>query len=157
MPLHSMGGMVEALGIYTATLVAGVLTGLIPVLNGELFLLGVVRLCTDDAAGCIALGILMAFGQMIAKVFLYQAARKATNLGRGRFAEKLRLARTKVERWRNKPLTITFVSAVFGLPPFYLVTLAAGILEIRFVAFLWLGIVGRLIRFISLALIISYV
>lgn len=151
-----MESIVEALGIYGATLVIGVLSGLIPIVNGELFLLGAIRLLADDLPGAIFVAVLMAIGQMIAKIVLYQAARKATDLGTGRFAEKLRKARVKVEKWRSKPLTILFVSAVLGLPPFYLVTLVAGILEVRFVAFLWIGLTGRLIRFIALALIINY-
>lgn len=151
-----MESIVEAVGIYAATLIVGVLSGLIPIINGELFMLGAIRLLADDLPGALAVAVLMAIGQMIAKIVLYQAARKATDLGTGRFATKLRDARKRVEKWRDKPLLITFVSAVFGLPPFYLVTLVAGILEVRFVAFLWLGITGRLIRFIALALIIHY-
>lgn len=151
-----MESIVEALGIYGATLVIGVLSGLIPIVNGELFLLGAIRLLADDLPGAIFVAVLMSIGQMIAKIILYQAALKATDLGTGRFAEKLRKARQKVDKWRNKPLSILFLSATLGLPPFYIVTLVAGILEVRFVAFLWIGLTGRLIRFIALALIINY-
>lgn len=150
-----MDSLVQALGVYAATIVVGVLSGLVPLINGEVFLIGVI-MATGDAPVAIALAVLMAIGQMIAKIILYQTACKATNAGTGRFAEKLQRARTRVEKWRNKPLSITFLSAIFGLPPFYLVTLVAGILRVRFVAFLWLGITGRLIRFVSIALIVTY-
>jgi membrane protein YqaA with SNARE-associated domain len=151
-----MDGIVEAVGIYAATIVVGVLSGLIPLINGELFLIGSIKLLADDLPGALTVAVLLAIGQMIAKVILYQAACKATGLGTGRFAEKLRRAREKVGKWRNKPLTILFISAVLGLPPFYLVALVAGILEVRFVMFVWLGLLGRTIRFVGLALIIHH-
>jgi membrane protein YqaA with SNARE-associated domain len=150
-----MDSIVQALGIYAATLVVGVLSGLIPIVNGELFLIGVI-LATDDPPVALAVAVLMAVGQMIAKIILYKAACKATDLGRGRFAAKLQAARERTEKWKNKPLSVTFISAIFGLPPFYIVTLVAGILKVRFISFLWLGIVGRVIRFVALALIVTY-
>jgi membrane protein YqaA with SNARE-associated domain len=151
-----MDGIVEAVGIYAATIVVGVLSGLVPIVNGELFLIGAVKLLAEDVTGALVVAVLLAFGQMTAKVILYHAARRATDLPTGKFAEKLRRARERVGKWRNKPLTILFLSAVLGLPPFYLVTLAAGILKVPFVTFVWLGLVGRVIRFTSLALIINY-
>lgn len=152
-----MDGIVEAVGIYAATIIVGVLSGLVPVVNGELFMLGAIELLADDdLPGALAIALLMAIGQMIAKVVLYQAARKATDAGTGRIARKLKEARVRVAKWRNKPLTILVLSAVLGLPPFYLVTLAAGILEIRFATFLWIGLLGRVVRFVVLALIIHH-
>jgi membrane protein YqaA with SNARE-associated domain len=39
------------------------------------------------------------------------------------------------------------VSAVVGLPPFYVTTLAAGAVGMNFTFFLVVGFIGRLIRF----------
>jgi membrane protein YqaA with SNARE-associated domain len=45
------------------------------------------------------------------------------------------------------------LSAVFGLPPFYLVSIAAGMLGVAFGRFLAIGIVGRLIHFGTIAFV----
>ena len=151
-----LDSIVGALGIYTGTLVVGVLSGLVPVINGELFLIGVVLL-TGQVWPAIALALLVAVGQMIAKFVLYKAAHGATGLGKeSRFANKLEAARAKVEKWKDKPLAITFVSALTGLPPFYIVTLLAGALGVRFSTFMILGIIGRVVRFVALALIVLW-
>ncbi|HSK03931.1 MAG TPA: VTT domain-containing protein [Kofleriaceae bacterium] len=143
-------------GIYLATLIISVLSGLVPVVNGELYLIAAI-VVADDPVVALVLAVIVALGQMIAKIGLYHAARGATELGRStRFGQKLERAQLLVERWQGKPLTLLFVSAVTGLPPFYLVSLLAGILRIRFGTFLLLGIVGRVIRFVALALIVLY-
>lgn len=135
----------------------GVLSGLVPVINGEIFLVGVVLL-TRDAPTAIVLALLVAVGQMVAKWILYKAAHGATGIGsKSRFANKLEAARHKVEKWRDKPLAITFISALTGLPPFYIVTLLAGALGVKFSTFMILGIIGRVIRFIALALIVLWI
>ena len=38
-------------------------------------------------------------------------------------------------------------SAVTGLPPFYAISVAAGVLRLRFVLFFALGLAGRTLRF----------
>lgn len=143
-------------GIYLATLIVSVLSGLVPVVNGELYLIAAIVVAGDPTVALV-LAVLVAIGQMIAKVALYHAARGATTLGRRtRFGAKLEQAQALIERWRGKPLTLLFVSAVTGLPPFYLVSLLAGVVGIRFTTFLLLGLVGRVIRFVALALIVLY-
>lgn len=149
--------IVAALGIYAGTLAIGVLSGLVPVINGELYLAGVV-LVSGKVWPAVVLALLVAVGQMIAKVVLYKAAHGATELGKdSRLGRKIERARDKIERWREKPLAVTFVSAITGLPPFYIVTLLAGALGVRFRTFLVLGIIGRVVRFVTLALIIVWV
>ena len=149
--------IVAALGIYAGTLVVGVLSGLVPVINGELFLIGVV-LITGQLWPAIALALLVAVGQMIAKFILFKGVARASEAGREtRFGTKLAKARARVEKWKDKPYALTFISAITGLPPFYLVTLIAGALGVRFRTFMLLGIIGRVIRFVALALIVLWV
>lgn len=151
-----LDSIVATLGIYGGTLVVGVLSGLVPVVNGEVFLVGVV-LYTGKLWPALVLALLVALGQMIAKVILYKAVHGAAELGKeSRIGKKLEAARAKVEKWRDKPLAITFASALTGLPPFYVVTLLAGALGVRFRTFLLLGITGRVIRFVALALIVLW-
>jgi membrane protein YqaA with SNARE-associated domain len=98
--------------------------------------------------------VAIAIGQMVGKSLLYQAALHATNAGRrGKLADKIDRAREAAKRWRSKPYLITFVSAAVSLPPFYLVTLAAGATEVRFRVFVALGLAGRTIRFVTIAVL----
>ena len=45
------------------------------------------------------------------------------------------------------------LSAIFGLPPFYVTTVAAGALRVDFVRFLLAAIFGRLLHFGVVALV----
>jgi membrane protein YqaA with SNARE-associated domain len=51
------------------------------------------------------------------------------------------------------PFTLVFVSSALGIPPFYVVSILAGALQIQFSRFLGAGLCGRLVRFGLLALI----
>lgn len=152
-----LDSIVAALGIYAGTLVVGVLSGLVPIINGEVFLVAMVLL-TGQVWPAIALALLVAIGQMIAKVILWKMASTATEAGRDtRLGKKIAQARTKIEKWKEKPLAVTFISALTGLPPFYIVTLLAAALGVRFRTFLILGIIGRVVRFVVIALIVVWV
>jgi membrane protein YqaA with SNARE-associated domain len=143
-------------GIYLATLIVSVLSGLVPLVNGEVYLIAAILVAGDPAIAMV-LALLVAVGQMIAKIGLYHAARGAARLGRStRLGARLDQAQALAERWRGKPLTVLFVSAVTGLPPFYLVSLLAGVLRIRLGTFVALGLVGRVLRFVALALFVIY-
>lgn len=149
--------LVAALGIYAAALVIGVLSGLVPLINGEVALI-VVVLATGKLGPALALAVLVAAGQMIAKIVLYQTARGASELRPdSKLGRRIAHARERIARWNDKPLLVTFVSAITGLPPFYLVTLLAGALGVRFRTFLVLGIIGRVVRFVAIALIVLWV
>lgn len=146
-------GLEGTVGIYLATLVVAALSGLIPIINAEIYLIGV-ALYTRSIPLAIVLGIIVAVGQMIAKIAIYQAALKATNLRPGgKFATKIEKARALVDRWRDKPLTLIFVSASVGLPPFFLVSILAGMLKVKFRPFVLLGLLGRSLRFVTIALL----
>jgi len=142
-------------GVYLGSFAIAVVSGIVPIVNAELYLIGLV-LAIGGLPEALVLAVLIAAGQMVGKGVLYQAARGATRLGTWRttrLAAKLDHARTKVGRWRSKPYSALFVSASVGLPPLYLVTLVAGIRESRFRAFLLVGLAGRTLRFGTLGLL----
>ena len=45
-----------------------------------------------------------------------------------------------------------FASALFGLPPFYVMSVAAGALRLGLPAFVALGLTGRMLRFTAIFL-----
>jgi membrane protein YqaA with SNARE-associated domain len=122
-----------------------VLSGLIPFVNAELYLLAASAAAPRELA--IPLVLAATAGQMTAKACMYGA-------GRG----VVRLPGERMKRWvveaenraRDKPVTgggVVFLSAASGLPPFYVVSIACGVLRFRFGLFLLLGFLGRFIRF----------
>jgi len=146
--------LVAMLGIYGGTFVVSIIAGLVPLVNAEVFLVGLVRLAVDRSSQLPAIVIAAAVGQMIAKIGLYHAGRGMLELPRGlyknRYREKLEMVRKKLDSWKTKPYLVYGVSSVTGLPPFYLTVIAAGAMKIRFNAFLMIGLGGRLVRFASL-------
>ena len=144
------------IGIYGGAFVVGAISSVIPIVSAEIVLAGYVA-----AAGhfglAVALGVLVATGQMLLKIPMYQAARGATRLTHPAPEGRLARAKRRIEKWKDKPLALTFVSATFGLPPFYFLVLVAGILEIKFRTFLAVGYTGRILRFVTIALIAFYV
>jgi membrane protein YqaA with SNARE-associated domain len=134
------------LGIYAGTLVVCFISGLVPVVNAEAWLVAVTILVAD-AAPLPAVVVLAAAGQMAAKSVLYFSANGVLRLPTGRYREKVEKARAALERWKRRPNLLLFTSASVGLPPLYVTTLLAGGLGYRYRSFLAIGMLGRAARF----------
>jgi len=139
--------LLAMLGLYGGTFVVSIIAGVVPLVNSEVFLVGLVRLAVDRSSQLPGIVVAAATGQMVAKIGLYYAGRGMLELPRGRHKEKIETVRKKLERWKTKPYLVYAISSVVGLPPFYLTVLAAGAMKIRFKAFLVIGLLGRLLRF----------
>ena len=139
--------ILAAVGLYAGTFIVCFLAGLIPLINAELFLVVVALAAVSSPAPLPAIVLLAALGQMAAKVVLYYAALGMLELPSGKRKAKIEKARARIEKWRHKPKMVLAVSATLGLPPFYLVSLAAGALKIRLRTFFAIGMAGRIVRF----------
>lgn len=139
--------LLAMLGIYGGTFVVSIIAGLVPLVNTEVFLVGLVRLAVDRSTQLPAIVVAAATGQMVAKIGLYHAGRGLLELPRGRYQDKIETVRKKLEDWKTKPYLVYAISSVIGIPPMYLTVLAAGAMKIRFNAFLAIGLAGRLVRF----------
>ena len=140
----SPDALVGQLGYPLATFVYCVGSGFIPVLNAELFLVGVAALAPRESLPAVA--ALAAAGQMIAKSGMYLGGRGVVNLPKGKRREDIERWQARVERWRSKDLLVLFSAAV-GLPPFFVTSIFAGTLRFPFFRFLVAGYAGRLLRF----------
>lgn len=143
-----MDELVVRLGLPLATFLFCAASGVIPVLNAEVFLVGVAAVAPSSTLPLLAL--LAALGQMVAKSAMYLGGRGVVRLPKGKRKQDLEAVRARVERWRSKDLLV-FVSAGVGLPPFFAISILAGTLRFPFARFLVAGFLGRLLRF-SLAL-----
>src|SRR5258706_14137223 len=97
----------------------------------------------------------MAAGQMVVKSVLF--------LGGGRLTRstlQAHLVRWRLDgRTRRARAPLVGISAFTGLPPFYLVSIAAPALGVSFRTFLAVGLAGRLLRFgvlVALPLLIAH-
>jgi membrane protein YqaA with SNARE-associated domain len=136
------------LGCFGLTFVSAIL----PWVNAEIIVLSLPLLAPSPGA-LAGLVLVATAGQMTGKCLVYGAGRKG-----GRFIPER--ARAATRRWgdllRANPRRTVFLllaSSVVGVPPFYVMSLVAGALEMRFSVFLIAGTVGRLARFGTLALV----
>ena len=137
--------MTEHLLAILGTFAFCVLSAVIPVLNAELYLLGAAALLPHTFA--LPLVVAGSVGQMAGKAVMYYAARGALHLPNARLQ---RAIATVHERYSNRAAIdgpVLFARASLGFPPFYIVSVAAGVLRIPVWRFLFVGLCGRLLRF----------
>ena len=140
--------LLAAVGLYFGTFLVCLIGGLVPIVNTEVFLVGLIALgAVKSPSSLPAIVLLASLGQMVAKLILYHAGLGMVELPRGRYREKIQAARARIERWRNKPKLVLAVSSTVGLPPLYLVSLAAGAAKMRLRTFLAIGMAGRIVHF----------
>lgn len=147
--------LLDTFGLYGATFAFCFVAAAVPiVINVELYLIGVTLWAAGSPAELAAIVVIAAVGQMAAKVMVYFAGLGMLELPRGaRARARIARARARLERWRRKPYWFFGLSALVGLPPFFLTCLAAGAMKIRFELFCLLGLAGRLARFATLVTI----
>jgi membrane protein YqaA with SNARE-associated domain len=134
----------ELLYVCAATFTASFLSGILPLVSIEAYLLGVAALA--PACPPLLVVTVAALGQMSAKLLLYLGGRGVLRFplpGHDRVAA----ATARLARHSTSPPLVVFGSALSGLPPFYLVSVAAGILRFRVATFLVVGLAGRFLRF----------
>jgi hypothetical protein len=130
-----------------AALSGAVVSGVVPVVNAELLLVGLALSAPPSAAPALVLAV--AVGQMVAKCALFLTSGRLTA---GALAP--RLARWKLDgRSRRAAVPLVAASAALGLPPFYLVAVAGPALGVRFRTFALVGLAGRVVRFAAVLVV----
>lgn len=133
------------IAVWLTTFGVAVLSALIPVINIELYLLGASALAPREMV--IPLIVAGTLGQVIGKIALYYAGTGALKIPGKRLQGALQKMNTQMQERPHMGNALVFVSATAGLPPYYLVTLAAGAAKMNLPMFLVVSLVGRLIRF----------
>ena len=132
-------------GLIVATAVSGV----IPLVNAELVVVGAAA--AVPAVGIPLVAALSTLGQMSTKTTLFVLARWAPSKLPGRARAAVARATASVERRGGAMSSLVFASAATGLPPFYGVSLASGALGMPVSRFVLAGGLGRFVRFGALA------
>ncbi len=138
-------------GLYAGTLVVCLVSGFVPVVNCEAYLLWVSAVFPGSEM--VPVVLLCTLGQMIAKCVLYATGRGLLRFPTGRYARKIEAVRLQIEPRRGAAQGVIFLSALSGIPPFYAVSILAGTLSWSFHSFVVLGTCGRLIRFFAVFLL----
>jgi len=128
-----------------------VISAVIPWVNAEVLMLAAVPLA-GSRVELATLVALVTVGQMTGKSVAYWLSRTTTRPRTLRFQNAIDAWRTRVERYPHSALGMVFISATLGVPPFYIVAITAGALQVAFARFLVVGTIGRLVHFALVAL-----
>ena len=138
--------------IATGCYAVAVVSAVVPWVNAEVVMVSAAPL----AASQVELALLVALvtlGQMTGKSVMYWVSRKAVWPRAPRVQHAIDRWHERLERHPGSALGVMAVSSTIGLPPFYLVAIAAGALHVPFGRFLAVGTAGRLVHFALLALV----
>jgi membrane protein YqaA with SNARE-associated domain len=137
-------------GWYLSTIIYGCVSGLVPVFNCELYLLYLA--VKAPRAELPLLVLIITLGQMAAKCILYWGGRGALRIPAALEGGTVALLSQRLgSGWKGA--AVIFGSALSGLPPFYPMSVACGVLRWSFVSFLVFGTAGRFLRFAAVMLV----
>lgn len=122
-----------------------VASGFLPFLPAEVYLLSASALAPPSFA--VPLVVAATLGQMTAKSAMFAAGRGLVKVKGARFQKWLADAEAWARNRKKVGSALIFLSASVGLPPFYIVSVAAGTLRVGWAPFLVFGFLGRMVRF----------
>jgi len=134
-----------------ATFVYSFVAGVFPLLNVEAYLLAFSSYVSPDAM--VPIVFAATAGQMVAKSLLYLSGMGLLRLPHRATRERLERITERLRTYRRGSWTLVLISAVFGIPPLYVVSIAAGTLRLHFGLFLAISTAGRLLRLSLVALL----
>lgn len=120
-------------------------SAVIPVMHAEAYLIAASLLTPPELAWPLV--IAATAGQMLGKVGMYGAGRGALRIPGERMQRRIAQATARLRDRKELGNTLIFVSAASGFPPFYVVSVAAGMLRLPLPPFILFGFAGRFIRF----------
>ena len=126
----------------------GIASAIVPVVNAEVYVVGAAVIVPSPLWP--ALLVLFTVGTMVGKGIVFMSAERLTNAAAPAVRARIDRAVAMLQRRPAAVWPIVFLSAVVGLPPFYAVTVAGGVLRLGLAGFLVVGGVGRLLRFATL-------
>lgn len=127
------------------TFLVSAFSGILPLVSVEACLISASVL----SPGLPPLGIVLAAatGQMVAKYALFLGGRGLVRGNLGRHDARVRAVISRLRAAPRRAASLLFMSALTGMPPFYVVSVAAGAVRFPTAGFFGLGLAGRLLRF----------
>ena len=127
----------------------GVLSALVPVVNAEIWVAGAAALLPKSRYP--AMLAFFTLGTMLGKGLVFVGAEKLAVKATPKVRARIERVSSLLHRRPALAWPVVFLSAVVGIPPYYPITIAAGILRMGLVMFFVVGYVGRLARFTAIA------
>lgn len=133
------------------TLASGMVSSVVPIFNMETYIV-VVYAKSDHAA--LGLAVVGSLGQNIGKLVWYYICRQSIDIPWFKRRLETPKRQAQFERWsayiQGRPLVsglLTFVSALIGVPPFFVMAMVAGTLRMNVLVFFAAGLLGRTLFF----------
>jgi membrane protein YqaA with SNARE-associated domain len=120
-------------------------SAVIPVLHAEAYLVAASLLAPPELRWWLVIAATV--GQMIGKVGMYFGGRGALLIPGERMKRRIEQATARYRDRKQVGGLLVFVSSSTGFPPFYILSIAAGMLKFPLVPFIVYGFMGRFIRF----------
>jgi membrane protein YqaA with SNARE-associated domain len=130
--------------VIVAAALAAAMGSVLPWINGEAVVAGAAVVVPSSQLAALVLAC--ASAQMAGKLGVYALARWAPD----RMPLRARRLLSRAERFRERRALLTgaiVTGSMVALPPFYLVTLASGVLRVPIVHFAIAGLCGTLARY----------
>jgi membrane protein YqaA with SNARE-associated domain len=140
----TMIDLISEYSLYASTYITCLVSGFVPIVNEELFLIGLSSVITKPIF--LPLLFLATFGQMTAKAIVFFSGMGIFTISTKRYAHKIHEMKAKLVKWESKLDLVLFLSAFIGLPPFYVITFLLGSIRMNFFRFFIIGSTGRILR-----------
>ena len=135
----------DDLVVLFGTFVFCVGSAMIPLLHAETYLVTASLVAPPELRWPLV--IAATTGQMLGKVGMYYAGRGVRLIPGERMQRRIQQATARYREKRQIGSGLVFLSASSGFPPFYVVSIAAGMLSFPLRAFIIIGFAGRFVRF----------
>lgn len=141
----------STLAICISTMLGCLVGSFVPLVNTELVVAGAAAAAPRTLL--LPLVLIASTTQMAAKAVLYLAGGGLVRLPRRRWNARVQDALEKSRGMHTAGSTFLFASALTGIPPFYVTSVACGAMRLPFARFMAIGLVGRTLRFTVVVLI----
>ncbi len=131
--------------LLVGSFIVSFISSIIPVVSIELFLVAVTALLPP---GFIPFSIVLgAAGNTAGKAVIYLTGSSIIRIPLKKYYAKIDNVKQKFEAWKWGQKSFIFISAAFGLPPFYIVSISAGIIRLKAEYLYLFGFLGSLVRY----------
>jgi membrane protein YqaA with SNARE-associated domain len=137
--------------LVASTVAVFVASGVVPLVNAELSVIALGSVAPRPLLPMLL--VVATLSHMAGKSLVYLAGRGAERCPIPALRRRAAAARGQVDPRTKFGTIVIFISAAAGVPPFYLVTVASGVLRYPLLHFFLVGFVGRLLRFGALLLL----
>ena len=141
----SVNNFLSQFGIYSGTYIYCLISGIVPFVNAEAFLVIVSSLVSKPLL--LPVLLLATAGQMTSKALIFFSGKGIFKLSYKRYEKKINETKAKMQKWESRIGLFIFISAFTGFPPFYVTTIVIGTMNYNFFRFFIIGFIGRLLRF----------